>query len=210
MNKPSRRAQKIMAAATTPVAVIAAGALVYQASYAAFTGQTRNSGNEWSTGSVNLTDDDNGQARFRVTNMLPGQTESKCITVTANASVPSTVKGFAINPVTSVQGLENRILMSIQAGTDGSFADCTSFKPLEDTANGVIVADAPLSGIAQKNTFETALGGWEVPKGTNSRTYKLTWKFDTTGMTQSQIDQLQGAKTGIDMQWEMRTAEPTS
>jgi hypothetical protein len=210
MRKPTPRTQKLLAAAATPIAVVAAGALVYQASYAAFTGQTRNSGNEWSTGSVNLTDDDNGQARFRVSDMLPGQTDTKCLKVTANASVPSTVKGFAINPVASVQGLENRILMSIQAGTGGTFADCTGFTPLQDNDNGVIVTDAPLSEIAKKNTFETALGGWSVPEGTNSRTYKLTWKFATDGMTQSQIDQLQGAKTGLDMQWEMRTAEPTS
>lgn len=207
MKKPSSRAQKIMVAATTPVAVVAAGALVYQASYAAFTGQTRNSGNEWSTGSVRLTDDDNGQARFRVGNMLPGDTETKCLKVTADASVASTVKGFTINPVTSVQGLENRLLITIVAGNGGGFADCTGFVALNDATNGVIVADAPLSAVSQKNTFETALGGWDVPAGVSTRTYKITWKFDTTGMTQAQIDQLQGAKTGVDIQWEMRSNE---
>lgn len=207
MKKPSSRTQKILVAATTPVAIVAAGAMVYQASYAAFTGQTRNSGNEWSTGSVSLTDDDNGQARFRVGNMLPGDTETKCVKVTANASVPSTVKGFTINPVTSVQGLENRLMITIVAGSGGTFADCTGFTPANDGANGVIVANAPLSMVSQKNTFETALGGWDVPAGTSTRTYKITWKFDTTGMTQAQIDQLQGAKTGVDIQWEMRSTE---
>ncbi|WP_374458000.1 hypothetical protein [Nocardioides sp.] len=207
MKKPSSRTQKILAAATTPVAIVAAGAMVYQASYAAFTGQTRNSGNEWSTGSVNLTDDDNGQARFRVGNMLPNDTETKCVKVTANASVPSTVKGFTINPVTSVQGLENRLMITIVAGTGGSFTDCTGFVPVADATNGVIVANAPLSMVSQKNTFETALGGWDVPAGISTRTYKITWKFDTNGMTQAQIDQLQGAKTGVDIQWEMRSTE---
>lgn len=51
------------------------------------------------------------------------------------------------------------------------------------------------------------IGGWAVPGGVSAKTYKFTWKFDTAGMTQAQIDQLQGAKTGIDMQWEMRTNE---
>ena len=64
MHKPSKRATKIAAAATTPLAVLVAGGLVWQASYAAFTGQTRNAGNDWSTGSVALTDDDQGSARF--------------------------------------------------------------------------------------------------------------------------------------------------
>jgi hypothetical protein len=210
MHKPSTRTQKILVAAATPVALVAAGALVYQASYAAFTGQTRNSGNEWSTGSVNLTDDDNGQARFRVSNMLPGQSDEKCVRVTANASVPSTVKGFAINPVTSVQGLENLIKVSITAGNGGTFADCNGFVPLADPVDAYIAKDQPLSGIAQLNTFEKALGGWDVAgTGTETRTYKIGWKFDTGTMTQSQVDQLQGAKTGIDMQWEMRTANPS-
>ena len=184
MKKPSSRVQKILVAATTPVAVIAAAALVYQASYAAFT----------------------GQARFRVSNMLPGDTETKCLKVTANASVASTVKGFAINPVTSVQGLENRIKISIYAGNGGTFADCEGFTQLDPAAGGVIAVDAPLTQIAQLDSFEEALGGWDVPSGTHSRTYKLVWRFDTQGMSQQQIDQLQGSRTGLDMQWEMRTS----
>ena len=99
MKSPGKKTTQALAIVATPVALVALGASVYQASYAAFTGQTRNSGNEWATGSVKLTDDDNGAARFRVANMLPGDTQTKCITVTADASVPSTVKGYAINPV---------------------------------------------------------------------------------------------------------------
>jgi hypothetical protein len=201
MNKPSRRAQKIMAAAATPVALVALGGMVYQASYAAFTGQTRNSGNEWATGSVKLTDDDNGAARFRVSNMLPGDTQTKCITVTADASVASTVKGYAINPVVSTVGLEDKIKVTIDSGTGGSFADCNGF-----TAVGPAhVTNAPLSTIAQSNTFASGFGGWTVPVGVSSRTYRMTWKFDTTDMTQAQVDAMQGAKTGIDMQWEMQS-----
>lgn len=202
MNTPSRRATSVLAALATPVALVAAAGLVYQASSAAFTGQTRNSGNEWSTGSVNLTDDDNGQARFQVANMLPGDTDTKCIKVTANASVPSLVKGYTVNPVTSAQGLENRVKVTIESGDGGSFADCTGF-----TADGpALVTGAPLSGLAATNTYEQGIGGWQVPAGVHVKTYRFTWKFDTTGMTQAQIDQLQGAKTGIDMQWEMRTS----
>lgn len=202
MNRPSQRTTKVVAALATPVALVAAGVLVFQASNAAFTGQTRNSGNEWSTGSVNLTDDDNGQARFQVTNMLPGQTETKCVKVTANASVPSLVKGYTVNPVTSVQGLEDHIDITVRSGDGGTFADCTGF-----VSDGEITAGpTPLSTLAQANTYETGIGGWDVAGGApESKTYQFTWTFDTTGLTQSQIDQLQGAKTGIDVQWEMRS-----
>lgn len=202
MNRPSQRTTKVVAALATPAALVAAGVLVFQASNAAFTGQTRNSGNEWSTGSVNLTDDDNGQARFQVTNMLPGQTQTKCIKVTANASVPSLVKGYAVNPVPSVQKLEDRIKVTIESGDGGSFADCAGF-----VADGDLTTPAtPLSVLSQQNSYENGIGGWNVAGGAaESKTYKMTWTFDTTGMTQDQVDQLQGAKTGIDMQWEMRS-----
>lgn len=201
MKTPSPRARKIATAAATPIAIVAAGALVWQASYAAFTGTTRNSGNNWSTGSVALTDDDAGAARFQVENMVPGQTDSKCIEVTANASVPSTVKGYAINALVSAAGLENYVKVSIEDGTGGNFGSCTGF-----VADGEpLVANATLAQIAQSKSFETGMGGWAVPAGTSKRTYKLTWTFDTTGLTQTQVDGLQGAKTGIDMQWEMRS-----
>lgn len=197
--------RKLIAALTTPVAVLAAGALIYQASFAAFSGQTRNSGNEWSTGSINLTDDDNGQARFQVTNMLPETTGSACVRVTATASVPSSVKGYTINPVTSAQGLEDHIDVTIEGGQGGTFADCTGF--VRDTTDGLLVENTPLSSLFAVNSFDhtAALGGWTVASGTATRTYRFTWKFDTAGLTQQQVDQLQGAKTGIDMQWEMRT-----
>jgi hypothetical protein len=201
MNRPSRQTAKVLAAITTPVALIATGALIYTSSYAAFTGQTRNSGNQWSTGSVSLTDDDNGSARFQVKNMLPGATDTKCITVTANASVASTVKGYAVNPVTSPQKLEDRIKVTIDSGTGGSFADCTGF-----VAGGPAhVTNQPLSAIAQVNTFEQGFGGWVVDPGVSSKTYRMTWTFDTGTLSQAQIDAMQGAKTGIDMQWEMQS-----
>ena len=201
MKSPGKKTTQVLAVVATPLALVALGASVYQASYAAFTGQTRNSGNEWATGSVKLTDDDNGAARFRVANMLPGDTQTKCITVTADASVPSTVKGYAINPVTSTARLEDRVKVTIESGNGGSFADCTGF-----TAVGAPhVSDVPLSSIAQVNTFEAGFGGWAVPTGVSSKTYRLTWRFDTEGMSQAQIDAMQGAKTGIDMQWEMQS-----
>lgn len=200
MNKPSQRAQKLLVGAATPVALVLAAGMVYQASYAAFSGQTRNSGNDWSTGSVNLTDDDNGSARFQVANMLPGDTDTKCIKVTANASVASTVKGYSVNPVPSSSGLENRILVTIKDGNGGSFADCAGF-----TADRTLMSDVTLAQLATANSYAAGIGGWSVAPGTSTKTYQFTWRFDTSGMTQAQVDALQNSRTGIDMQWEMQS-----
>ena len=205
MNRTSApKSRAVIAALATPVAVVAAGALVYQASYAAFSGQTRNSGNEWSTGSVRLTDDDNGQARFQVNAMKPGDTGSACIKVTADASVPSTVKGFLIKPVTygNDTSLDQRILMKVEGGQGGTFTNCTGFVPEDGPA---VVPELPLTTLVQFSSWESAVGGWSVNPGVSTKTYRFTWRFDTAGMTQAAIDQLQGKKTGVDLQWEMRT-----
>lgn len=201
MKKPSARVTKWSTALATPVAVVIAGAMIWQASYAAFSGQTRNSGNEWSTGSVTLTDDDAGSARFQVNNMVPGDTETKCITVTANASVPGTVKGYAVNPIVDNVTLAEAVTFTVRSGTGGSFATCDGFTPLE-----TVIPNASLNDLAQINTYEQGVGGWDVTAGTQSRTYEITWAFDTVGLTQTQIDSLQGDVVGLDFQWELQSS----
>ena len=202
MGLPSTQITKIAVTAATPVAMIAAAALIWQSSNAAFSGTTRNSGNAWSTGQVALTDDDAGSARFQVENMLPEATETKCIKVTSNSSVPGVVKGYAVNPVTSAQGLQNHVKFTVEYGTGGGFGSCNDFV-YEGTS---IPAGTSLAVLSTFDSYDEAIGGWDVPAGTHSRTYRITWKFDTAGLTQAQIDQLQGAQTGIDFQWELQTA----
>jgi len=194
------RAAKIATALATPLAVLAAGGIVWQGSHAAFTGQTRNSGNDWSTGSVALTDDDKGAARFQVQNMTPGDTDTKCITVTANASVPGTVKGYVVNPSFTSDSLTEHIFVTLREGTGGSFESCAGF-----TAHSTLATNVPLSSFAGANNYANAIGGWDVQAGTSTRTYEMTWKFDTAGMTQAQIDDLQGDRAGIAMQWELQS-----
>lgn len=198
-----QKSRKVLAALATPVAVVAAGAMVYQASYAAFTGTTSNTGNEWSTGSVNLTDDDSGSAMFQVQNLLPGQSQSKCIRVTANASVPSTVKGYTVTPVKSAKGLEQHIDISIESGDGGSFANCTGFTPDGVTS----IPDTPMSLLmAGATDWSNAMGAWAVAgTGPESKTYRISYKFDTAGLTQGEIDALQGSRVGVGIQWEMRS-----
>lgn len=200
MLNSSTRSAKIAAACATPLAVVAAGALVWHASYAAFTGQTRNAGNDWSTGSIALTDDDKGGAMFQVSNMLPGDSQTRCITVTANASVPGTVKGYAVNPTFSSSVLSNHIMVTVLEGSGGSFQDCAGF-----TSQGTIAQSVPLATFAQASNYANGIGNWAVAAGTQTRTYQISWKFDTTGMTQTDIDGLQGAHAGIDMQWELQS-----
>lgn len=201
MQQPSRRARRIGTAVATPVAILAAAAMVWQSSYSAFSGTTRNSGNSWSTGSVALTDDDGGAARFQATNMVPQQTETKCIAVTANATVPGVVKGYAVNAVTSAAKLEDYVKVTIDHGAGGGFGTCDGFTKTGDS----IAQPTALSTLANAKDFSTGVGGWDVVKGTQTRTYRITYTFDTAGLGQTQLDGLQGAQTGIDFQWELQS-----
>jgi hypothetical protein len=200
MRTPSAKVASVVTIAATPVAALVAAGIIWQSSYAAFSGQTRNSGNDWATGTVSITDDDAGSARFQVTNMAPGDTDTRCIKVTANASTAGVVKGYVVNPVKSTNGLEDHIEIVMTSGTGGSFAGCTGF-----VEQGVVIPGASLSQLAAYNSWDSGVGGWPVTAGTQTRTYKITWTFDTEGMTQAEIDKLQGSHTGIDIQWELQT-----
>lgn len=200
MKQPTRRARRIGTAIATPVAILAAAGMVWQSSYSAFSGTTRNSGNNWSTGSVALTDDDAGSARFQATGMVPGATETKCITVTATTSVPGTVKGYTVNPVLSPSGLQDHVLVSMEYGSGGGFGSCTGF-----VSAGTVFPAASLTTLSAVNSYANGNGGWAVTAGTQTRTYRITWTFDTAGMTQTALDNLQGSQTGIDLQWELQS-----
>ncbi|WP_022881993.1 hypothetical protein [Gryllotalpicola ginsengisoli] len=201
MKKPSARVRSLVGFGAVPLAIALAGGLVWQSSYAAFTATTRNAGDSWSTGSVALTDDDKGAAAFDVTNLVPGQSGEKCIVVTSNSNVAGVVKDYAAN-VSSTTGLAEHIDFMMQAGTGGSFNSCEGFQA---TSTGDTFA--PMSTVAA-SSYDYDHGGhvWSVSgSAPESRTYKVSWKFDTTGMTQQQIDALQGTGFTADLVWEFRT-----
>lgn len=203
MRIPSTPAVKAATTLAAPVAIVTAAALIWSASNAAFTASTRNSGNNWSTGSVALSDDDAGSAGFQVSSMLPGQTQTKCIVVTANASVAGTVRTYTVNP-TGDPTLASHILISAATGTGGSFGSCDGFTWERDEIPASSAVS--LATFASINSYASATltPGWAVSAGTSSRTYQITWTFDTTGLTQSQLDDLQGQQYGIDVQWELQ------
>lgn len=201
MKQPTRRARKIGAVVATPIAIVAAAAMVWQSSYAAFSGTTRNSGNNWSTGSVALTDDDAGAARFQASNLVPGATQTKCIAVTATTSVAGVVKAYAVNPVTSAARLEDHIKVSVNYGTGGGFGTCTGF-----VSEGEAIPEISLTTLAGFSNYANGAGGWTVAAGSQTRVYEITWKFDAAGLTQPQLDGLQNSQTGIDLQWELQSS----
>lgn len=207
MHAPSSRTRRLAGLSAGPVAVLLAGLLVWQGSNAAFSSSTRNPGNSWTSGSVALTDDDKGSAGFTVDDLVPGDTGSKCIKVTAASDVPGVVRGYVANLNKSAQGLEKYIKLDVEQGTGGDFNDCAGFVADADpTGNGF----QSLETLSSVNT-DFASGGtpWAITGegASESRVYKGTWKFDVSGLSQSQVDALQSASTSIDLVWELQNDE---
>jgi hypothetical protein len=200
MHKPTARTRRLATLIVGPIAILIAGSLVWQGSNAAFTATTRSAGNNWATGSVVLSDDSLGAAAFRVSGVTPGQTGSKCLVVTSQSTVPGEVRVYlaTLGP----QGLENNITVSLQIGTGGSFADCTGF---------VAATILPAQSLAAINTgihnYATGVLPWDTTGNPGeSKTYKATWTFDVTGLTQTQIDALQGKSVSADVVWELQSS----
>ncbi len=199
MHKPTARTRRLATLVVGPTAILVAGLLVWQGSTAAFTADTRNIGNNWQTGSVLLSDDDLGAAAFRVDGVAPGQTGTKCIVVTSESTIPGEVRVYVGN--LGAHGLENNILVGMETGTGGSFNDCTGFNP---TGNLPAVSLADIA--ANDYSYATGVLPW-VTTGTpgETKSYRATWTFDVTGLTETQVDALQGMSASIDVEWEIQS-----
>jgi hypothetical protein len=184
--------------AVVPVALIASGLLVSQASYSAYSATTTNPTSNWTTGSVALNDDANA-ALFTATNLKPGSVGEKCIVVTSTGSLASSVKIYGTGAATT-KGLASQIGLTVTQGTGGSFGSCTGFSALS-TGAGVYTGTVAGFGSTATN-FATGLGSW-TPTGTanESRTYKLAYTVAPTAP-----DSTQGGTAALGFTWDAQNS----
>lgn len=195
-----------------PLSLLAAGGVVWQASYAAFSATTSNAGNAWTAGKVTLSDDDGGAtARFTGTNIVPAQTDTKCITVTSTSNVVGVVKMYVSSKTASAANLDQYLKFTVKQGTGGAFANTAAqciANFTADTTGGTIISNQSLNAIATANTgYTNGAGSWTTTAAASeSKTYQIQWTFDTTGLTQVQVDALQQATAGVTFVWEMQNS----
>jgi hypothetical protein len=176
-----------------PLAVVASGALIATASYAAFSDTTDNAGNAWRTGAVSLTDDDQDTALFDTDTLVPGEGGSNCITVTTNTTDASTVKLYTADQ-TDEDTLARHLNMTVERGVLGTAGDCSTF-----TA-GSTVHDGTLAGLMTLDSFGTGVDGWQPAIGTASTTYRFTYDLDSD--TPNTVQQSEASTTFV---WEAQT-----
>lgn len=73
--------------------------------------------------------------------------------------------------------------------------------------SAIDVPELPLSTLATVNRdFATGGAEWDTAGAPGeTQSYRGTWRFDTTGMSQDQVNAMQGAVVSIDLVWELQS-----
>ena len=181
--------------AVVPVALMASGLLVWQSSYAAFSSTTTNPTNNWTAGTVALTDDDSNTAMFTASALKPGATGEKCIAVTSSGNLASTVKLYATTYSTT-GALGSYIDLVIQEGSGGSFSSCTGFTSAATNFTGTLAAFA-----AANTNFGNGLSSWAPAPGTVTRTFRIAYTINTSAPNSAQ-----GGTAAAGLTWEAQNS----
>ena len=167
--------------------------------FGVFSATTQNAGNEISTGTVAISDNDAGSALYNITGAKPGDTVSRCIRTTYTGSLPADVHLYTTSPPGA---LAQYVDLTITKGTqlNSAFPDCTNF-----VASGAALFTGTLQSFEQtRNAFaagiDTAATGHTVWQTGDSVVYKI----DAT-LQPGTPDTSQGSSSGSHMFiWEAR------
>ena len=186
----------LVAGAAVPAAILLSGGVVWQSSYSAFSATTSNPTNNWSSGTVALTDDDSNTALFTATNLKPGATGVKCIAVTSTGSLPAAVKLYGTSYATT-NALADSINLKVEQGTGATNASCAGF------TGGSTLFDSTLSSFGTTKTgFASGVGTWAPVGGTSeTRSYRVTYTLSATTP-----DTAQGGTAAVGFTWESQNS----
>jgi hypothetical protein len=203
----SRTSRRRAIRAVAPVAgLLAAGLLVWQGSYAAFSATTTSPSNAWATGNLALTNSTNaygtaiGSAVWtaaNASNLKPGSTDTKCITVKSTGSLGGPVKLYVTGVTQNAVNLADNLPFTIDLMTTGVTANnvsagCTGFTGGTNIANAV-----PLSSLP--STYGTGLGSWTTTGNITGEyaAYRISWTVPNN-------NNLQGGTAAATFNWEVQ------
>lgn len=162
-----------------PTALVISGLLVWQASYSAFSASTSNPTNNWTAGSVALSDDDSDTAMFTASNLKPASTATKCIVVTSTGTLASAVKLYA-TAYSTTNALGTYINLTVDEGAGGTFAtsgptSCSGFTSSANDFTGTLATFA-----TTKTNFASGVSSWTpTGSGSESKTFRFTYTLDS-------------------------------
>lgn len=200
MRRPSRTVSRIATFAVIPAALLAAGVAVSTASYSAFSATSSDDANNWSMGSVALTNDAANGALFSASNLKPGSTGTNCIAVTSSGSLPSAVKLYATN-VQQTKSLASSVTLQVKQGVGGGYGTCSGFTA-SSGADGTLYNDSLATFATTRTNYANGIGTWK-PTGDKpeTRTYQITYTVSPDAPAS-----LMGANASLGFTWEAQNS----
>jgi hypothetical protein len=196
-----RGIRRVLNYTAIPGTILATGLFVSASSYSVFNATTSNPTNNWSAGTVALQSDGSGPGGASGTTMFsadvaPGSTGTKCITVTSNGTLPTTVRLYGARE-SDTNSLASYLTLTVRMGSapDTTGGSCTGF-----TSERVVSGPAPLAA------FPT--GGWSdgldtwSPTGSapESRVFQFEYTMDSAAPSSTQA-----GSAHIDFVWEAQS-----
>ncbi len=180
--RPTRRVARLGTIVSAICAMAVSLALIWHSSYGAWSATTNNPNDNWTAGSVTLTDDDSGTAMFTASPVLkPGQNVTHCITVTSNGTLPAAVKLYGTGYGTT-NGLGAALDVTITQGTGGSFGSCTGFTAGSTIYTGTV--DAFANG---STAYSNGLTTWTTSGSSgDNRTFQFSITLDSAAASTTQ------------------------
>lgn len=166
------------------------GVLVVASSRAAFVDTTDNTSNQFSAGTVALTDDDAGSVLFNVNDLAPAQSRANCITVSYTGSLAADVRMYG----GASGSLAPYLDVVIDVGTGGSYNSCAGF-----TSGSTLYTGTLADFAATRTNFLDGLTGWNGATNPSSRTYRIA-------VTLQDDNAAQGLSATADITWEAQNA----
>jgi hypothetical protein len=207
MSKQPERRRRVVRATAPAFGLLAAGLLVWQGSYAAFSATTQDNSNTWSSATLSLTNDGGVAAAYAATttatfggaNLKPLATGTTCLTVKSVGTSAGSMAMYVSSLVDSAPSLGAQIKLTIDAAPTASevVANCTGFPAVGVTnvATNVALTALPV-------TYATGVPV-AVATGTVLTAYKVTWTFATTGSNPGD-NLLQGKTVTAGFTWELQ------
>jgi len=207
MNRLDQRRRRVLRAAAPIAGLLAAGLLVWQGSYAAFSATTTNTGDAWSTGNLALAN--NGgvgttysastAALFGETGIKPGSVGAKCITVESTGSLAGSLRlwhgAFTGTNATNLSAALNVTVDAVAVGATTSItAACGSYTG--GTA-GALYAGS-LAGLPA--SFAAAAGTPLAGGGTERVAYRIGWTLPAAVTDNT----LQSSNVTTTLTWEVQ------
>lgn len=209
-----RRTRRSWAFVTIPLGLAAASLVIWQASYAAFTGSTTVSANSLAAGTVTLTQNSSGALFASIANLKPGDTGHACVEVDYTGSVtPSVpVSLYAANVTGSgtadvATSLARNVVFTSEITTADSTGTFTApFTPGDAcevlTGTTVLMNGAGKLYDLTSRTSTTGLStGWTPAQG-SKRVFRFTWTLPSGVVDDSGSGTtMQGTNVNFDITW---------